>query len=306
MAISLVPASKWSVAATLAVITFSVGWLAVADAPGLLPESHPLGTLKPDLAKDVEARTQPVVLDSGLGSVFEERFAGLVEPKEEPEPAPSISFTERFAAAFERYEEEGQGGAGPSASATAEEPQLAGEPPQQRSLPRDSKKPARVVAVQSDTDLMQERSARTAIYDISAHAVYLPNGERLEAHSGLGSGLDDPRYVGVKGQGPTPPNVYRLLLRDRLFHGVRAIRLVPVDEEKMFGRAGILAHPYMLGPKGESNGCVSVRDYPVFLNAFLRGEVDRLVVINHFEGEPTANAGLEWLSSFIRKFFTPS
>src|SRR5262249_47180950 len=114
------------------------------------------------------------------------------------------------------------------------------------------------------------------------------------------------RYVGVKGQGPTPPNVYRLVPRDRLFHGVRAIRLVPVDEDKMFGRAGILAPPYMLGPKGESNGCVAVRDYPVFLNAFLRGEVDRLVVINHFEGEPTADAGLEWLPSFIRKFLTPS
>lgn len=35
----------------------------------------------------------------------------------------------------------------------------------------------------------------TAIYDISAHIVYLPSGERLEAHSGFGRMLDDPRYV---------------------------------------------------------------------------------------------------------------
>ena len=32
----------------------------------------------------------------------------------------------------------------------------------------------------------------TAVYDISAHMVYLPDGTKLEAHSGLGSDLDDP------------------------------------------------------------------------------------------------------------------
>ena len=117
--------------------------------------------------------------------------------------------------------------------------------------------------------------SHTAIYDIAARTVYLPNGHRLEAHSGLGSHLDDPRYVNTKGQGPTPPNIYSLALRERLFHGVRAIRLV-------FGRDGMLAHSYMLGPSGQSNGCVSFRNYPAFLNAFLRGEVDRLVVVEHF------------------------
>ena len=34
---------------------------------------------------------------------------------------------------------------------------------------------------------------QTAVYDISAHTVYLPDGTRLEAHSGLGSKIDDPR-----------------------------------------------------------------------------------------------------------------
>jgi Tlde1 domain len=125
----------------------------------------------------------------------------------------------------------------------------------------------------------------TAIYDIAAHTVYLPNGDRLEAHSGLGKRLDDPRYVGEKGRGPTPPNVYELALRRELFHGVRAIRLNPVDDGKMFGRDGMLAHTYMLGPSGQSFGCVSFKDYPEFLHAFLRGEIDRLVVVPHLDNK---------------------
>ena len=36
---------------------------------------------------------------------------------------------------------------------------------------------------------------QTAVYDISAHTVYLPDGTRLEAHSGLGSKIDDPRSL---------------------------------------------------------------------------------------------------------------
>jgi hypothetical protein len=124
---------------------------------------------------------------------------------------------------------------------------------------------------------------RTAIYDITARAVYLPNGRRLEAHSGFGDLMDNPRHVQVRMQGATPPNVYNLTLRERLFHGVRAIRLNPVDGSKMYGRAGILAHSYMLGPNGQSNGCVSFSDYPEFLNAFLRGEVTRLVVVERLE-----------------------
>ena len=78
--------------------------------------------------------------------------------------------------------------------------------------------------------------------------------------------------------------------RERLFHGVRAIRLIPVDDGKMFGRDGILAHSYMLGPSGDSNGCVSFRDYPAFLNAFLTGKVDRLVVVEHLATTTTAKA----------------
>ena len=132
--------------------------------------------------------------------------------------------------------------------------------------------------------------SRTAVYDISARTVYLPNGERLEAHSGLGNKLDDPRYVNVRMRGPTPPNVYELALREELFHGVRAIRLNPIDDGKMFGRDGMLAHTYMLGANGQSNGCVSFKDYQKFLQAFLKGEVERLVVVSNLGTEPSLTA----------------
>lgn len=121
---------------------------------------------------------------------------------------------------------------------------------------------------------------KTAVYDISARTVYLPNGERLEANSGLGDKMNDTRFVHVRMQGPTPPHVYELTEREALFHGVRAIRMHPVGGSgKIFGRAGLLVHNYLLGPRGDSNGCVSVKDYDRFLQAFLRGEVKRLVVV---------------------------
>jgi hypothetical protein len=123
--------------------------------------------------------------------------------------------------------------------------------------------------------------ARTALYDIEAHTVYLPSGERLEAHSGLGSRFDDPRSVSEKNRGATPPHLYDLELRRDLFHGVAALRLNPVGGGNMFGRAGILAHSYMLGPRGDSNGCVSFRDYPKFLRAFQNGEIARIAVVAH-------------------------
>jgi hypothetical protein len=131
-----------------------------------------------------------------------------------------------------------------------------------------------------------ELTSKTAVYDISARTVFLPNGKKLEAHSGLGDKIDDPRFASVRMRGVTPPNVYDLKLREALFHGVRAIRLTPTNEGAMFGRDGILAHTYMLGPSGQSNGCVSFRDYDKFLHAFLNGEVDRLVVVSSLGNTP--------------------
>jgi hypothetical protein len=124
----------------------------------------------------------------------------------------------------------------------------------------------------------------TAVYDISARTVYLPDGSKLEAHSGLGSKLDDPRYVHVKMHGATPPHVYELEPREALFHGVPALRLKPVGgEQAIFGRTGLLAHTYMLGPNGDSNGCVSFKDYDAFLHAYRNGGIKRLAVVARVE-----------------------
>jgi Protein of unknown function (DUF2778) len=119
----------------------------------------------------------------------------------------------------------------------------------------------------------------TAVYDISARVVYLPDGTRLEAHSGLGQALDNPRYVAERAVGPTPPHVYELTLREGSFHGVQALRLNPVGDGGIYGRAGLLAHPFMLGPNGDSNGCVSFKDYDAFLRAYQNGQVKKLVVV---------------------------
>ena len=128
----------------------------------------------------------------------------------------------------------------------------------------------------------------TAVYDISAHAVYLPNGMRLEAHSGMGSLKDDPEHVSVPNQGATPPAVYELKPRERLFHGVAALRMIPAEGSTANGRSGLLTHSYMLGPDGDSNGCVSIRDYDRFLKAFNDGEINRLVVVPSLGGATMA------------------
>jgi hypothetical protein len=120
----------------------------------------------------------------------------------------------------------------------------------------------------------------TAVYDISAHTVYLPDGSKLEAHSGLGSMLDDPRHVNVRMHGATPPHIYELTPREALFHGVPALRMNPIGgEDAIFGRSGLLAHSYMLGPNGDSNGCVSFKDYEAFLSAYRNQGIKRLAVV---------------------------
>jgi hypothetical protein len=123
-----------------------------------------------------------------------------------------------------------------------------------------------------------EAQGGTAVYDISAHTVYLPGGERLEAHSGLGPYFDDPGHVDLRMRGSTPPATYRLSLRESLFHGVQALRLTPVSGAT-YGRGGLLAHTFMLGQRGESNGCVSFRNYRAFLAAYQRGEIRALKVV---------------------------
>ena len=120
----------------------------------------------------------------------------------------------------------------------------------------------------------------TAVYVITSKTVYLPDGTQLEAHSGLGSKMDDPKFSHVRMQGVTPPHIYELKPREALFHGVPALRLTPLGgEEKIHGRDGLLAHSYMLGPTGQSNGCVSFKDYYAFLDAYKNKGIRRLAVL---------------------------
>jgi hypothetical protein len=39
----------------------------------------------------------------------------------------------------------------------------------------------------------------------------------------------------------------------------------------------------MLGPKGESNGCVVFKNYNAFLQAFQNGQVKRLIVVDNLK-----------------------
>jgi hypothetical protein len=132
--------------------------------------------------------------------------------------------------------------------------------------------------------------SQTAVYDISAHAVYLPNGLTLEAHSGLGMLKDNPETVQARNAGSTPPAVYDLRPREKLFHGVRALRMVPADGSDTLGRAGLLVHSFMLGPEGDSNGCVSIRDYVRFRKAYDDGDINRLVVVPTLTAAPATAA----------------
>lgn len=221
---------------------------------------------------------------------FEERFAALEDRV--------ASFDERFgSAARERtgdlrvpQDEDVE-----KAARTTE--QFADVP-----VPVPAKRHVRPGQARQDTAALSD-DGRTAIYDISARTVYLPNGRRLEAHSGLGAYMDNPRHVHLRMRGATPPNVYKLTLRESLFHGVRAIRLTPVDQGKMYGRAGILAHTYMLGPNGQSNGCVSFKNYNEFLNAYLKGGVTRLVVVDRLDNPPNSQVAGGWLPNAIRNLF---
>lgn len=125
-----------------------------------------------------------------------------------------------------------------------------------------------------------EMDRLTAVYDITAKRVYMPDGTRLEAHSGLGSRMDNPAYAHERMRGVTPPHIYDLKPREALFHGVPALRMTPLGgESAIYGRNGLLTHSYLLGPNGDSNGCISFKEYDKFIQAYRRGEVKRIVVV---------------------------
>jgi len=135
--------------------------------------------------------------------------------------------------------------------------------------------------------------SKVAVYDISAATVHMPDGSKLEAHSGIGHRMDNPKYAHVRNLGPTPPNVYRLRMRERRFHGVEAIRMLPVDRAAMKGRDGMLTHTRLLRRSIGSHGCVAFKDYNKFLNAFKKGKVKTLIVVPSMEKLPTYVAMME-------------
>jgi hypothetical protein len=259
----------------------------------------------PGLATSATSRGQAEDRTTGArGASFAERFMGAIDwPVARPSESTQVRTNRPVPASSDA------GARATAARAVAQPPRgpaLAALAPATASAPASvAKKPVRLAdaSATDDLSLPAEDDSHTAIYDILAHKVYLPSGKTLEAHSGLGSYLDNPRYVAEKDRGPTPPNVYDLTLREELFHGVRAVRLNPVGGGNMYGRDGMLAHTYMLGANGQSNGCVSFSDYPAFLNAVLSGEVSRLVVVEHLANPPNSRTASGWIPEAIRSFF---
>ncbi|SCW53576.1 Protein of unknown function [Ancylobacter rudongensis] len=170
-------------------------------------------------------------------------------------------------------------------------------PPMEEDEPAEPEAPPAATEAPKDELRYPTSEDKFAIYDIRAKKLYLPNGKKLEAHSGYGDKFDDPRYVHVKMLGPTPPNRYKLRMREALFHGTEAVRMTPVGDGKMYGRNGFLLHPYLLGPRGDSNGCISLADYDAFLVAFKKGHVEEVIVVEAMpkSAEP-ANPLLSWLT----------
>jgi hypothetical protein len=175
------------------------------------------------------------------------------------------------------------------------EPQVASLPPQQEEQPSSGSFNF-LRRLFADPDEAAKKvlasNPKTALYDIVKRVVYLPDGEKLEAHSGYGKFMDDPASVAHKNYGVTPPNVYAVSFREKLFHGVRALRMKPVGSGNMYGRDGILAHSFLLGEEGASNGCISLRDYDKFLQAYEDGKFTQVIVLRSAdEPQPAQVAG---------------
>lgn len=162
------------------------------------------------------------------------------------------------------------------------EPQVAALPPQPNSQAKPDE-PGIFEKLFADPDRAAKAvvaaNPKTVLYDITKRAVYMPDGEKLEAHSGFGRFMDDPNSMHRKDVGVTPPNVYTVSFREKPFHGVRALRMKPVGNGNMYGRDGFLTHSFLLGTNGESNGCISLRDYDKFLQAYEDGKFERIIVV---------------------------
>jgi hypothetical protein len=176
---------------------------------------------------------------------FDERFGGAVVLSD---TAPARR--EELAAAQPpdlREKATGQSGSSRSAAKLAAAPALTSA----------AKQRVRMADLSQDLSSLPLEDSHTAVYDIAARTVYMPNGRRLEAHSGLGNLMDDPSYISAKGRGPTPPNVYDLTLREEPFHGVRAIRLNPVDESNLVAMESWPTHTCSVPTASPMDACPS-------------------------------------------------
>jgi hypothetical protein len=261
----------------------------------LPPESadRPTGSVAPPRIRVASAVDLPL---GPRAATFDERFSGAFDWPAGPATAVQQARASVQPSPDSSVRAAPRRPAGPMLASLSPLPPLPPTSPVKKQIRGDD-------AATDDVSPTADADEHTAIYDIAAHRVYLPNGQRLEAHSGLGNRLDDPRYVSEKDRGATPPNVYDLSLREETFHGVRALRLTPVGSGKMYGRDGLLAHSYMLGPNGQSNGCVSFNDYQAFLSAYLNGDVTRLVVVDHLATPPSSRTASGWIPEKIRALF---
>jgi hypothetical protein len=136
------------------------------------------------------------------------------------------------------------------------------------------------------------RGTKVAIYDVSNATVYLPDGTKLRAHSGIGRMRDNPRYEHVTMRGPTPAGIYRLSMREKRFYGVEAIRMTSIDGRDPKNRTGLLTHTNLLRGQKGSHGCVAFQSYQPFLRAFKRGQITMLVVVPELPSSRTQLAAL--------------
>ena len=136
------------------------------------------------------------------------------------------------------------------------------------------------------------KNTKVAIYDVSNATVYLPDGTKLRAHSGIGLMRDNPRYEHVIMRGPTPTGIYRLTMREKRFYGVEAIRMTSIDGRDPKNRTGLLTHTNLLRGQIGSHGCVAFQNYQPFLRAFKRGQITMLVVVPELPSSPTQLAAL--------------
>ncbi|WP_137156515.1 DUF2778 domain-containing protein [Rhizobium sp. FKL33] len=123
------------------------------------------------------------------------------------------------------------------------------------------------------------KNTKVAIYDVSNATVYMPDGTKLRAHSGIGRMRDNPRFEHVKMTGPTPAGIYRLSMREKRFYGVEAIRMTSIDGRHPKNRTGLLTHTNLLRGQIGSHGCVAFQNYEPFLRAFKRGHITMMVVV---------------------------